>query len=441
MLIGIAIMKLDNLRRTYLLETLGLSHDPFASPVAEQELHIVGDEQKPVEADTANLTGESKKPYPEPQFFSYYIDHQAPQLNKPFLIELREARNGLIFGRPGSGKTTLRYTLEAECRVVPDRTLVVTYEFGDKIEQPPTAAEHWARIAAELAIDLFIQVIEQLETLPPPTDWQIQQLKDQMRLVWLRLRRTVVLMIENDYSRQTNGVATLWPRLNRPATHYVAQSPNIKQLIEACLPLESSAPNSLSGIELLEAGLTAAKAWGFKQIFVLVDSVDGQEREVANMLNLIKPLLDHLALWQAQDLFFYFFLTEEMQPSIAKEYGETLNNLPYPPLSYPIKWDKNMMLELLHQRLRAAGSRLPGLNALATAALENKLEDYLIQAAQNSPRRLLHLVSTLIDAHAQSEPDQPLITPEDWQRLRQNWSYGPPEPPEFMANGSSKGSS
>lgn len=428
-------MKSNNPRQTYLLETLGLSHDPFASPVAEQELHIVGDEKKPAEADAADAIGEPKKPHQEPQFFFYYIDHQDSQLNKPLLAELREARNGFIFGRPGSGKTTLRYTLGAECRVVPDRTLVVTYELGDKIEHPPAAAEHWTKIAAELAIDLFIQVIEQLDTLPPPTDGQIQQLKAQMRLVWLRLRRTVVLMMENDYSRQTNGLATLWPRLNRPATHYVAQTPTIKQLIEACLPLESSVPNSLSGIQLLEAGLTAAKAWGFKQIFVLVDGVDGQEREVANMLNLIKPLLDHLALWQAQDLFFYFFLTEEMQPSIAKEYGETLNNLPYPPLSYPIKWDKNMMLELLHQRLRAAGSRLPGLNALATAALENKLEDYLIQAAQNSPRRLLRLVSALIDAHAQIEPDQPLLTPEDWQRLRKNWSYGPPLPVDFVANG------
>jgi hypothetical protein len=435
------LMKSNNPRQTYLLETLGLSHDPFASPVAEQELYIVGDEQKPIEADTADAPGESKKPHQEPQFFSYYIDHQAPQLHKPILAELREARNGLIFGRPGSGKTTLRYILGAECRVVPDRTLVVTYELGDKIEHPPAVAEHWAKIAAELAIDLFIQVIEQFETLRPPTAWQIQELKDQMRLVWLRLRRTVVLMMENDYSRQSNGLATLWPRLNRPATHYVAQSPNIKQLIEACLPIESSASTSLSGIDLLEAGLAAAKAWGFKQIFVLVDGVDGQEREVANMLNLIKPLLDHLALWQAQDLFFYFFLPEEMQPPTAEAYSETWNKLPYPPLSYPIKWDKNMMLELLHQRLRAAGSRLPGLNALASVALENKLEDYLIQAAQNSPRRLLRLVSALIDAHAQSEPDHPLITPEDWQRLRQNWSYGPPEPPEFMANGSAKGSS
>jgi hypothetical protein len=427
-------MKSNNPRQTYLLETLGLSHDPFASPVAEQELHLVGDEQKPADA-----TGESKKPHQEPQFFSYYIDHQDFQLNKPILVALREARNGLIFGQPGNGKTTLRYTLEAECRVVPDRTLVVTYEFGDKIEQPPTAAEHWARMAAELAIDLFIQVIEQLDTLPPPTDGQIQQLKAQMRLIWRRLRRTVVLMMENDYSWQTNGLATLWPRLNRPATHYVAQSPNIKQLIEACLPIESSASNSLSGIELLEAGLTAAKSWGFKQIFVLVDGVDGQERQVANMLSLIKPLFDNLAYWQARELFFYFFLTEEMQAPIAQTHREMLNSLPYPPLSYLIQWDKKKLLELLYQRLRAAGKRLPGFNALATVGLENKLEDYLIQAAQNSPRRLLHLVSALIDAHAQSEPDQPLLTPEDWQRLRQNWSYSPPLPADLMANGSANG--
>jgi hypothetical protein len=423
----------NNPRQIYLLETLGLSHDPFASPVAEQELHIFG-EQKSAEAHNADDTKE-KTHHKEPHFFSYYIDPKDPKFHKPILEALREARNGLIFGRPGSGKTTLRYTLEAECRVVYDRTLVVTYELGDKIVQPPPAVEHWGRIAAELAVDLFIQVIEQLDTLAEPTNGQKQQFQAQMSLVWSRLRRTIILMMENDYSQQPNGLATLWPRLNRPATHYIAQSPKIRELIEGCLPLEHPIPNPLFGAELLIAGVTAAKAWGFKQIFVLVDGVDGQEREVANMLSLIKPLLENLAQWQAQDLFFYFFLTEEMQEPIAEAYSETLNNLSHPPISYTIKWDITLLLELLHQRLWAAGSRLPGFNALATVGLENKLEDYLVQAAQNSPRRLLRLVSALIDAHAQSEPDQPLITPEDWQRLRENWSYGPPWPPEFTVNG------
>lgn len=401
-------MNLDNPRQFYLLETLGLSHDPFAGPVAEQELHRSEDES---------------------HFFSYYVDPHDPNLNKSLPQLLREAHNGFIFGQPGSGKTTLRYTLEAECRAVHDRTLVVTYEISHKIDQPPTTEEHWAGIATELAIDLFIQVVEQLETLPPPTEIQKQQFQAQLAVIWPRLRRTVVRMVEDDFSTETNGLATLWPRLNRPATRYVAPSPKIINLINACLPLPGLKLGTLSGTDLLTAGLKAAKVWGFKRIFVLVDGVDAQEREISRMLNLIAPLLDHLVHWQRQDLFFYFFLTTEMEAPVRDAYGEILKGLIFPLLYHTIIWDKDRLAALLHQRLWAAGNRVPGFNALATSDWEDQLEDYLILAADRSPRRLLQVVSSLVDAHAYHEPDQPLFTLEDWHRMREDWGYGPPFPP------------
>ncbi|GIK43242.1 MAG: hypothetical protein BroJett011_70750 [Chloroflexota bacterium] len=403
----------NNPRQLYLLETLSLSHDPFAGPVAEQELHGSGDETK---------------------FFSYYVDPHSPDLNKPLPQLLREARNGFIFGQPGSGKTTLRYTLEAECRAVHDRTLVVTYELSHKIDQPLTDTEHWRNLASELAVDLFIQVIEQLETLPTPSEYQKQQFQTQLALIWPRLRRTVVRMVEDDFSTEANGLAALWPRLNRPITRYVAPSPKIINLINACLPVPELKSEALSGTDLLTAGIEAAKAWGFKQIFVLVDRVDAYEREVSGMLSLIAPLLENLADWQAQGLFFYFFLTAEMEMPVRQQYGDSLNKLSLPPLYHTIMWDKGRLTALLHQRLWAAGSRVPGFNALATSAWEDQLEDYLIQAAHQSPRRLLQVMSLLIDAHAQVEADQPLFTLEDWRRMQQQWSYGSPLPLDFGFN-------
>lgn len=402
--------KKNNPRQIYLLDTLGFTHDPFAGPVAEEELHS------------------SKE---EVHFFSYYVDPRSPNLAKPLPQLLREARNGFVFGEPGSGKTTLRYTLEAECRAVPDRTLVVSYELGHKIDLPPTAEEHWATLAAELAIDLFIQIIEQLETLPAPTEIQKQQLQAQLALSWSRLRRIAVRLIEDDFSTEANGLAVLWPALNRPATRYVAPSAKVINLIKACIPDPNSKAEVLSGAELLAAGIVAAKTWGFKQAFVLVDGVDAQEREIAGMMKLIAPLLFNLAHWQAQDLSFYFFLTPEMETSVRETYQEVLNSLAHPPLYHKLGWDKTTLTTLLHQRLWSAGSRVPGLNALAGAALKDQLEDQLIQAAQQSPRRLLQLVSALIDAHAQSEPDQPLFTLEDWRRMQYQWSYEMPLPPDF----------
>lgn len=400
----------DNRRHIYLLETLGLSHDPFAGPVAEEELH------------------DSKE---EVYFFSYYVDPRSPNLAKPLPQLLREARNGFVFGEPGSGKTTLRYTLEAECRAVPDRTLVVTYELSHKIDAPPTAAEHWTSIAAELAIDLFIQIIEQLETLPAPTETQMQQLQSQLALAWTRLRRTVMHIIEDDFSTEANGLAALWPALNRPTTRYVAPSTKIVNLIKTCIPVPETKFDPLSGADLLAAGIAAAKAWRFKQVFVLVDGVDAQEREVAGMMKLIAPLLSNLAHWQAQDLFFYFFLTPEMEIPVHETYGEVLNCLVYPPLYHTLVWDKATLMALLHQRLWSAGSRIPGFNALAGTELEDQLEDQLILTAHQSPRRLLQVVSALIDAHAWCEPDQPLFALADWQRMQRQWSYGLPLPPDL----------
>ncbi len=416
-------MNPENPRKIYLLNTLDLSHDPFAGPVAEQELH----------------SSEN-----EPYFFSYYIDPKNPESNKPILQTLRDARNGLIFGQPGSGKTTLRYTLEADCRSVYDRTLVVTYELSHKIAQPPTAEEHWTNIAMELAIDLFIQVIEQLDTFDIPTDDQKKHLKAQIALIWPHLRRTVDLILADDFSDRENGLANLWPRLYRPAIRYINQSDEIINLIKDCSPGKKEPQDILtrgdiitSGKDLLKAGIAAAKAWGFKQIFVLVDGIDAHEREVESMLTLISPLLDNLAKWQTEDLSFYFFLTSEMKPPLIKTYREVLNNLTHSPTYYVIEWDKGTLIELLSQRLKAANSHIPGFNALAAADLEDSLENCLIKAAQNSPRQLLRVVSALIDAHAQSEHTQPLITSKDWRHMQEKWSYGPPAPPDLAANSSS----
>jgi len=415
------LMPPESPRQVYLLNTLKLSHDPFAHPVAEQEINC----------------GQ-----PEPHFFAYYTDPQTSNFDQPIPQILRQARNGLIFGEPGSGKTTLRYTLEAECRAVPDRTLVVTYELSDALAQPPAADEHWRNIAQELAIDLFIQVIEQLDTFDLPTAVQKQCFRQQMALAWPRLHRVVAQILKEDLPKTENGLAGLWWSLRRPAIRYIHPSARIYNLLSESAPAQRKVnPEAVaqtaasiypSGEAMLKAGLAAASAWGFKQIFVLVDGVDAYERKVEAMLTLIAPLLEHLAHWQAEKLFFYFFLTSDMQTPILDSYNKKLNKLPFPPLSHVIEWDESRLSALLQQRFRAANSRTPGFNALAASSLAGKLEDSLIQAAQKSPRRLLRLVSSLIDAHAQNAPKQPLITIDDWRHMREYWSYGRPRPPALL---------
>lgn len=411
-------MEINNPRLVYLKEVLGLSHDPFAAPVAEQEL---------------------KRAEGKPYFFSYYTNPLSMVFDKPLLETLRQKRSGLIFGRPGSGKTTLRYTLEAECRTVYDRTLVVSYEPGDRKKFPRTADAHWRQIAEELAIDLFIQVIELLDTFGPPTPEQKKLLQAQMALVWKKrqLSRTVALLTADDFPRNypDNDASQLWPRLNRTSVQHINRSAKIVTLLQEIMPPDTETAVNFSGRELLLAGIAAAKAWGFEKIFLLTDGIDAYRRDAQEMLSLIQPMLDNFAYWQNQQLFFYLFLTPELESSLRENYCDDFNNmgLTFPPICLTLEWDEKSLLELLHRRLQAADSRLPGFDALTGANFKFSLENALIEAAQHSPRRLLKIVSALIDAHAQNQATALLITPQDWQRMQESWHNGSPLLPPSVA--------
>jgi hypothetical protein len=65
----------------------------------------------------------------------------------------------------------------------------------------------------------------------------------------------------------------------------------------------------------------------------------------------------------------------------------------------------------------ASGPPYTGLDNLATAGLN--LDAKVIQAAEGSPRRLLRIISDLIDIHVRRAPDSPLLSQEDWEEYQQ----------------------
>lgn len=395
-------------RQVYLLETLKLSHDPFATPVAEQELHRRGQST---------------------HFFSYYTDPAPAAAGWPLRDALQESRSAFVFGPPGSGKTTLRYTLEADCRAQSRRTLVVSYELSHHIPKPLTPDEHWRQLAEELAVDLFIQVIEQFNALnTPPTEAQRHAWRDQMARVWPRLQRVARLIL--DETDLKGGLESFWRMLGRPAISYIEPSTQLRELLHSCLPLDNAEiTRPETGEEALLTGLHAARLWGFRQMFVLVDGVDASHRDTEYMVALVEPLLKTLASWHSQSIFFKFFLPVELQEAMPARLGAPLGRLPFSPFETIMTWSDDALQQLLAQRFRSAGSYRTGFDELADTRLAGQLDGALVQAASGSPRRLLQVVNSLIDAHAGRDPRQLQIEQNDWNQMRKHWRYDPPAPP------------
>ncbi len=391
---------MENQRQIYLLKTLELSHDPFASPVAEQEI---------------NKGDKNQRPY----FFSYFVDNSGCE--KPIWQTLREQRNGFIFGEPGLGKTTLRLILADEYRATDDRTLVVTYNLGDEISTPYTLDDHRKKITVELAIDFFIQIIERLDEMESfPTEKQISALQRQLSLIWhsTTIRYVIRHLMPRVTSSTPYGIASVWRFLNRPPVRYITPSNRIKRILQYCSDdaIEVIKP-AATPQALMAEGLAAAKLWGFDRVAVLVDGVDAHFRSVQQMYNLIKPLLENISLWQRKHLFFYFFLPQELEPQLPpKKQNQTLT---YPPFYYTIKWNSNTLAQLIKQRFKAAGSRLYGFNDIAAPEWNGQLEQKIITAANGSPSKLLEVASALIDAHASRAPERLLLTGDDWDAMEE----------------------
>jgi len=386
--------------RLQFLESIGLAHDPFATPVAEQELKI---EEIP------------------PRFYSYFTSPSLAAQDQDIFQWLRASNHAFIYGDPGSGKTTLRLTLEADCRTRLDHTLVVTYNLGDDIPQPLSPEQHWERLARTLAIDLFIQIVEQFDSSqsnPPATT-----LRQLTNLSHCHLRRVVNRILENPRPDSPAGLGAYWGLVNRPAVRYVPSSPRLLDMLQDALS-ESPCLPPPDGIELVNTGWDIAKQWGFKRAIVLVDGVDTRQRTVEWMLALVEPLLQSLAHWSEQAIFFKFFLPTELQNRAQ----DVLANLHLAYVTDKIVWDKESLRELLKERFRAAGSRKVGFDALEGEGLEGKLDELILESASGSPRRMLQIISALIDVHIARAPNEDKFTILDWEKMRQDWAFEPPPP-------------
>jgi hypothetical protein len=388
---------MSNTSRLTYLTSVGLNHDPFATPVAEQETSSVED---------------------IPVFYSYYLQPAFFTGNQELSEkDLRQSeKNFFIYGEPGDGKTTLRLAIEAECRTRVEKTLVVSYLLGEDLKNPLTLEEHGDRLAKAIAIDLFIQIVEQYDLFEtPPNKKLIEALRKQVALGGRHISRLMRLILDNSMPNARAGIGAYWQTVGKAAVKYVPKTEDVVKLLQNCLddPAERSV---LTGWDLVQQGIHAARLWGFKRLLVMVDGVDTRHRTIKDMLALIKPLFGKLPGLAAQDIYFRFFLPTELQAKIEQVLGASrLPNYLYMPII--IKWREDALRRLLAQRFFAAGSHLQGFEALAERNLD--IDDKLVTAANGSPRRLLRLASDLVDVHvARRGPGDLRISQSDWDKIQ-----------------------
>ena len=390
--------------RLEFLKSIGLENDPFATPVAEQELNL---EDIP------------------PRFYSYFTSPSFENFprEQDLFQRLRALNHAFIFGVPGSGKTTLRLILEADCRTRLDNTLVVSYNLGADILQPLSPEQHRQSIARALALDLFVQIVEQFDLLHMTNvSDQVLLLRQVFSLSGCRLRSVVNRILENPRPNSPAGLGMYWSLISRPAVRYVPFSKPLLDLLNAARLDKSPCPPPDQSTDPIHTGWEIAKQWGFARMFVLVDGVDARNRTTEWMMALIEPLLHMQKDWGQQGIFLKCFLPQELENPAQ----DSLANLHLKYIRDRIIWDKEALRALLRERFHSANSRKVDFDAVAGEGLEEKLDNLILDSAEGVPRRLLQIVSSLIDVHIARAPHESKFTHLDWERLRRDWAFEPP---------------
>ncbi len=399
-------------RQSY-LTFMGLSFDPFLMPVAEQELAF--------SVSPENIHGPKKD---TPLSLSYFVPPKHLTVNDSSILSaLREARQAFVFGNPGMGKTSLRLALMATCRRTPAKTLAVTYLMNQGDASPVAPEVHANRINRQLVIDLFIQILEQFNpAVSTPNQTQIELLGHLFALGGRPLQRLAHQILKSPEPMGMMGVAHYWSIVDRLPVRYVHRSAELVALVKDILAVSAQHKSVPHHNILLEGGVAAAKAWGFERIFLMIDGLDTWARESEQMLALLEPLLPGANLWSGTGIVGKYFLPRSIETAVTTNLN-SLSLIPEP-INVSLNWNKADLSQLLAARFRVAQARRTSFNDLTHPDWQENLDQLILDHAAGSPRRLLQIVSLLIDQHIlnimqsteELHYDDNLITEKDWQR-------------------------
>lgn len=426
--------------RQEFLRYSGFKWDVLAQPTAEQEYGFtdVNTLRIPEQTDTPPLERQTDD-IPPVFARAYYVDPQYDDRRRGSVFdELRAPGHAFVYGKPGAGKSTLRLALETHLRAFPDATLAVTYEPGRAVEEAVAAAlvaaEHEAEknraladkvardahlriLTAALAVDLFIQIVEQFGyRQTPPTEKQNRALSSLIRTADPRLKQVIDRLIRGKDAADLWGFAWLWRRLDRPVVQPVVRTLPLRNwLMSLSETLDQHAHDPeepLPAPAVWQRALDTARLWGFEHVYIMVDGLDTYWRRPSEMLTLFDPLLQLLPSLAAQNVSLKAFLPLELRSSVTRRLP-ACGVTPDQTHVIDLEWTDRRLQAVLLARYRAAGSRRLSLNDLVEPALHDNIDELLIEAAAGSPRRLLLILHELVETHITRQPVQRPITSDE----------------------------
>lgn len=354
---------------------------------------------------------------------AYYVDPvQSRDRKEATFRTLRKPFPTIVFGAPGAGKTTLRLGVETDLRTWPDGTLIVTYRPAKLFElrqwtKGISIDDHKQAMAVDLAIDLFIQIVERFDTAAPrPSARQNSYLCRLVKQCGDRsLMDVMKRMMQSPPPPNPWGIGCLWHLVDRSPVRSVESSTAMRRWLD-----ELKTQNRIDGPEhpktpkkLWELALETAHVWNFKRIYVQVDGIDEFAETPGEMLPLIHSLLADTMNLAEEDVFLKLYLPDVLEEPLRdgdlKIWGY-VNIL-------RLDWSPHRLRALLIARFRAVGSYRIGFGDLAEPELGDQIDEMLIESAGGSPRRLIELVSALITAYTRRQTDLDFtnpITREDW---------------------------
>ncbi len=390
-------------RAHYLLGTLRLEHDPFCAPTAELELQI--------------------NPEDSP-FFSYFVDPPyrltGTRVRQPLLDYLKTPQPCCVYGQTGTGKTAVKTMLEAECRALPEQTLVVSLGLGKGEPVQLDERRLWQRLTEALAVDLFVQVIEQLDGLQKVLK---PGLVAELGRFWQahipQFHRTVKRELLRAES-ETADISTWWRVWDRPVIRYTPLTARRKAFIEKVLGQASGRQQKEGGDGRFhfQQGLKLAQKCRYERLYLLIDVPGGiqpNELDIAELLHFLFDLTDY-----SLPMYTKLFFPQSFQPDA--EYVFVEENMTLELFTAVLNWNQPAAFQkLLTHRFRTAGTWIRSLNTIIETAVVAEINKLLQQEANQSPRFLLQIISRLIDSHANHAPDIFLITLADWQNMMKRY--------------------